>query len=153
MQQFAVSMQRAQSRRQQAIQAQPVNNTVNAQTPNRPGFPIEDTKELVKRFGSPVNAVTHSTLRDSNDQPLIGFQFGRSIVQGLDPYVFASKALMDAGFNYDNFANALIDGDDSLHITCHEGSNDIYISPKRGQVARNDAAMAAMARFASNDEE
>ena len=145
-------MQRAQSRRQQAIQAQPVNN-VNAQTPNRPGFPIEDTKELVKRFGKPIDTVTHATLRDNNGQPLIGVQFGRPIVQGLDPYVFASKGLMDAGFTFDNLATALLEGDDSLHITCHEGSNDIFVSPKRGQVARTDAAMAAMARFAAAEEE
>lgn len=143
---MAFSFSSALQSRQSANTTQ-VQSINTMQTPNRQGFPME-VKAFTERFGKPTRAIEHRRLATSDNKPLIGFEFSKPVVLGLEPQVFASKALVEAGFTYKDFADALLNGNDELNIVCHEGSNDIYISPKKAVTNTSDDAMAAMAMFA-----
>ena len=135
MQSFAKSLQDRLSNR--PMQQQVNNNVVNnAQTPYRQGFPMTPT-DFYKKFGAPVALVNHNRMTDNNGTPLPGLRFSKPIVAGLDPEVFASKALSDAGFTHETFAKTLIEGDSTLQIVCHEGSNDIFIAPTKSTVVED----------------
>ena len=117
---------------------QQVNNNVinNAQTPYRQGFPMTPT-DFYKKFGAPIALVEHNRLLDANGNKLPGFRFSKPIVNGLDPEVFATKALSEAGFTHEQFAEALVEGTNELQIVCHEGSNDIFIAPTKSTVVED----------------
>lgn len=128
-----------------------VNNN-REQTPNRPGFPMSCT-DFVKKFGAPVAATVHNRLTGNNGQPLCGLRFGKTIVAGLEPEVFASKALMDTGFTHKDFIDALRGQkwlDTELNISCHEGSNEIFISPARSSVIDTPEMHALLATFSQS---
>jgi hypothetical protein len=153
MQSFAASLY--QNRQNRQTMQQQVNNNVinNAQTPYRQGFPMTPT-EFSKKFGAPIALVNHNRLTDNNGTPLPGFRFSKTIVNGLDPEVFASKALSEAGFTHEQFAKTLIEGDSTLQIVCHEGSNDIFIAPTKSTVVEdvtNTSTILAM--FSKNDKD
>jgi hypothetical protein len=151
MQSFAQSLFNRQNNRPMQQQANAGATVQNAQAPYRACFPMTPS-DFYKKFGAPVSARQHTRLTDNNGQPLIGFRFSKPIVAGLEPEVFASKALMDAGFTYDNFAEALLNGDDTLQIVAHEGSNDIYVSPCKSVAVNTSIAMAAISKFKANKE-
>ena len=152
MQSFAQSLFNRQNNRPMTQQVNNNSTIQNAQAPYRQGFPMTPS-DFYKKFGAPSSARQHTRLTDNNGQPLIGFRFDKSIVSGLEPEVFASKALCDAGFTYDNFAEALINGDDTLQIVAHEGSNDIYISPCKSVAVTSSIALAAISKFQKDSTE
>ena len=157
MQSFAQSLFNRQNNRPMTQQVNTNATIQNAQAPYRQGFPMSPS-DFYKKFGAPMSPEdggfrTHNRLTDSNGNPLIGMRWNKSIVAGLEPEVFASKALCDAGFTYDNFADALVDGDNTLQIVCHEGSNDIYIAPTKSSAVSTSTCMAAFSKFQQNTEE
>ena len=152
MQNFAQSLFNRQNNRPMTQQVNTNATIQNAQAPYRAGFPMTPS-DFYKKFGAPVSARQHTRLTDNNNQPLIGFRFSKPVVAGLEPEVFASKALCDAGFTFDNFAEALINGDDTLQIVSHEGSNDIYISPCKSVAVTSSLALAAISKFKTKSDE
>lgn len=141
MQSFAKSLQDRLKNRPMQQQVNTNATIRNGQTPYRQGFPMTPS-DFYQKFGAPVALVNHNRLADSNGNPLPGFRFSKPIVAGLDPEVFASTALADAGFTHETFAKALTEGDSTLQIVCHEGSNDIYIAPTKSSVVE-DATKSA----------
>lgn len=153
MQNFAASLFNRQNNRQTMQQQVNNNSTIqNAQTPYRAGFPMTPT-DFYKKFGAPIALVNHNRLTDNNGTPLPGFKFNKTIVNGLDPEVFATKALSEAGFTHKEFAQALTEGDSTLQIVCHEGSNDIFIAPMKSTVVEDVTKTSTiLAMFSKPDE-
>lgn len=151
MQSFAQSLFNRQNNRPMTQQVNNNSTIQNAQAPYRQGFPMTPS-DFYKKFGAPMSPdkggfIEHNRLVDNNGKPLIGLHWNKTIVTGLDSDVFASKALMDAGFTYDNFVNALVDGDNTLQIVSHEGSNDIYIAPTKSRPVSQEKLSTCMAAF------
>ena len=150
-QQFAKALQRRQQAQRNAVSNQNTTIAINGQAPYRPGFPMRP-EAFREKYGAPVNVVEHNRLRDSDDRPLVGFEFSRQIIEGVEPYVFASTALQDNGFTINEFTEALINGDPTLQVVSYVGSNDIYISQTKANVVADDTARAALARFKQPEE-